>query len=67
MVRFEKNKFIIEVPTTGNPVEDWLDTMRSLMNVLCVGNQNLPNEDHCNAFWLLQNMLPEWKDAKKMT
>ncbi|WP_289160491.1 hypothetical protein [uncultured Parabacteroides sp.] len=66
MVRFEKNKFIIEVPTGGNPVEDWLNTMRGVMNVLGNENPEIQNEGYYHALWLLQNMLPEWEEAKKM-
>lgn len=66
MVRFEKDKFIVEVPTAGNPTEDWLGTLNDLIDVLRSEDPDLRGESHYHTFWLLQQLLPEWEDAKKM-
>lgn len=66
MVRFEKDKFIVEVHTGCNPTENWLDTMHDLIDVLSRENPDMRNEVHYQTLWLLRSMLPEWEDAKKM-
>jgi len=67
MVRFEKDRFIIEVKTGINPIENWLDTIQDLLSVLRSQDPDLANgETHYFTLALLEEMLPEWEDAKKM-
>ena len=66
MVRFEKDKFIVEVPTAGNPAEDWLGTLNDLIDVLRSEDSDLRGDGHFHTFWLLQQLLPEREVAKKM-
>lgn len=67
MVRFEKDRFIIEVKTGINPIENWLGTIQDLLSVLRAQDPDLANgEKHYFTFALLEEMLPEWEDAKKM-
>lgn len=67
MVRFEKDRFIIEVKTGINPIENWLGTIQDLLSVLQSQDPDLANgETHYFTFALLEEMLPEWEDAKKM-
>ena len=67
MVRFEKDRFIIEVKTGINPIENWLDTIQDLLSVLRSQDPYLANgETRYFTLALLEEMLPEWEDAKKM-
>lgn len=65
MVKFEKDKFVIEVPTTS-PAEDWLE----LHDALCLVIRSLNHETIPENFWavvnLLQDMMPDWQTAKKL-
>lgn len=67
MVRFEKDKFIVEVPAAGGAIESWLNTLNDLIHVLSSLDPDLSaGTNHFDTMWLLQNMLPEYEDAKKM-
>lgn len=65
MVKFEKNKYIIEVETGGNPVEDWLNTFKEILNLVGTQNQDfLESRIYTTSF--LMDMMPTWEDAIKM-
>ena len=67
MVRFEKDRFIVEIKTGMNPMEDWLNMIHGLLNVLQAQETGSGIEDsNRSVYWLLQNMMPEWEDAKRM-
>lgn len=67
MVRFEEGRFIVEVKTGINPIENWLDTIQDLLSVLQSQDPDLINgETHYFTIALIKEMLPEWEDAKKM-
>lgn len=67
MVRFEKDRFIVEIKTGTNPMEDWLNLVHGLLSVLQAQETGSGIEDSNRpVYWLLQNMMPEWEDAKRM-
>ena len=58
MVRFEKDRFIIEVKTGINPIENWLGTIQDLLSVLRAQDPDLANgEKHYFTFALLSCAL----------
>jgi hypothetical protein len=66
MVRFEKDKLIIEIKTT-TPHEDWLSMHASLCDLLRFVNRDTLIEDsHDSAIDLLSNMVPDWETSTKM-
>jgi len=66
MVKFQADKFIIEVNTATDPVESWLETQNEMLDVLQSEDVELINKrPHYIA--LLRHMLPDLDTAKKMT
>jgi len=66
MVTFKEDRFIIEVPTYGDPIEVWLDLHDELLEILALADQNANYVPH-RALRLLQAMLPDQDTANKMT
>lgn len=65
-VRFEKNRFIIEVESSY-PTEDWLTLYQSLLDIIrTVNTDSLVDETYYASIDFLQYLLPESDDAKKM-
>lgn len=64
MVRLEKGRFVVEIPTSEDPTEDWLDTMSELIDLL--GDHERQATETFRTCQLLKQMLPDWEQAKKM-
>ena len=68
MVRFEKDRYIIEVYTGGIPVEDYLDLQNEIIYMFSIINQeNIRSDGFLQLANLLSAMLPDFETAKKMT
>lgn len=68
MVTFKENSFVIEIPTGGNPIEDWLWLHDELLDVLGDVDTDLTvGKKYSQVLELLRNMMPDWETAKKMT
>ena len=67
MVRFEKDRYIIEVYTGGFPVEDYLDLQNEIIYTFSIINQeNIRSDGFLQLANLLSAMLPDFEMAKKM-
>lgn len=67
MVRFEKDRYIIEVYTGGIPVEDYLDLQNEIIYMFGIINQeNIRSDGFLQLANLLSAMLPDFETAKKM-
>lgn len=68
MVRFEKDKYIIEVHTGCNPIESWQELHAGLCDLLRNVNQdNVVDSTFYTVPDFLSNLMPEWETARKMT
>lgn len=68
MVRFEEDKYVIEVPSSF-PAEDWKQLMIDILSVIGSIDQQLFEGEHDSVFGLtrfLLQMLPEEEVVKKM-
>lgn len=68
MVRFEEDKYVIEVPSSF-PAEDWKQLMTYILSVIGSIDQQLFEGEHDSVFGLtrfLLQMLPEEEVVKKM-
>ena len=66
MVRFEKDRFIIEIVTNANPIETWIETMKELSDLISSQDKEMTT----NRYWvngLMIGMMPDIDTAKKMT
>ena len=67
MVRFEEDRYIIEVYTGGFPVEDYLDLQNEIIYMFGIINQeNIRSDGFLQLANLLSAMLPDFETAKKM-
>ena len=67
MVRFEEDRYIIEVYTGGFPVEDYLDLQKEIIYMFGIINQeNIRSDGFLQLANLLSAMLPDFETAKKM-
>lgn len=67
MIRFEKDRFIIDVYTGINPIEQYLDLQKEILNVFCrIDEENIPADGLYGLANLLLAMQPEYDIAKKM-
>lgn len=67
MVRFEKDRYIIEVYTGCDPVESWLNLHEEIAYLLGLVNQgNCPESGFLCLPQLLGDMMPQWETAHKM-
>lgn len=67
MVRFEKDRYIIEVYTGSLPVEDYLDLQKEIIYMFSIINQeNIRGDGFLQLANLLLAMLPDFETAKKM-
>lgn len=57
MVRFEKDKIIIEIET-NSPVESWKDTVHGLVDLLQYQRTDVDLEPF-NVYTLIKEMLPD--------
>lgn len=65
MVRFEKDRFVIEIVTNTNPVEAWIETMKELSDLISSQDKEMTT----NRYWvngLMIEMMPDFNTAKKM-
>lgn len=68
MVRFEKDRFIIDVYTGYNPVEDWMALQNEIAHVFgIIDQENIPQDGLFQLSHLLSSLQPDWETAKKMT
>lgn len=68
MVRFEKDRYIIEIHTGCNPIEDYLLLQQSLLDLLSNVNQdNIISDTFYRVPDFLAELIPDWETAKKMT
>ena len=65
MVRFEKDRFIIEIGTGINPEETWIELVKQLSTLLSAYTDGTPND-----FWLVADLfgelMPDSEQAKRM-
>lgn len=65
MVRFEKDRFIIEVMTGINPEGNWIELVKQLSMLLSAYVDGTPND-----FWLVVDLfgdlMPDVELAKRM-
>lgn len=67
MVRFEEKKFIIEVNTATDPVEDWLLLHQSLTDIIRgVTAERIVDDTFYAAVDFLHELMPDCETAKKM-
>jgi hypothetical protein len=66
MVTFNDDRFIIDIYTGGNPVEEWLALHDDLCQLLADQDDHLSEKHHwvCN---LLRELTPDISVAIKMT
>lgn len=68
MVRFEKDKMIIEMESHF-PTESWVDTMRDLIHCIAIANKELVGEN-CDCLYgvceLMEAMLPDERVMRKL-
>ena len=67
MLHFEKDRYIIEVETSVNPVESWQELMTVLYELI----RNIPTDEYVpSRFYAVMDFLcetlPDWEQAKKM-
>ena len=67
MLRFEKDRYIIEVETISNPVENWKELMTGLYELM----RNMPTDEYVpSRFYAVMDFLcealPDWEQARKM-
>ncbi len=69
MVRFEKDRYVIEIPVAGiSPVEDWLDLHDELTYVLeLMDAEHAPRGGLYRLAGLLRAMMPEYGQALRLT
>lgn len=62
MVKFEKDKVIIEIETNGSPVETWVGIYWGVVDIL----QKLGDDDVIpfDVYHLMKSMLPDAKYCK---
>jgi len=61
MIKFEKDKFTIEVRTNSNPIEAWLETQEALLDLL--ENADFHKNTYYHVFVLLKEMLSDMEQA----
>ena len=65
MIRFEDDRYIIEVITGVRPSESWINAVSQLVDVLNTDDAKGLN-DTTEVFNLLSSMIPDKKQASKM-
>lgn len=67
MVRFEKDRFTIEIRTGGEPVETWTELYKELFYLVGLVNQdNTLKDGLVFTPQLLDDMMPAWETARRM-
>jgi len=68
MIRFEKDRYVIEIETGCDPVWNYLELVRGLYWLI----QSMPQDEVVPPKFyavinFLLDILPDWEDAKRMT
>lgn len=67
MVRFEKDKLVIEYTSGCNAVEEWIGLQEELVYVFSIMNSNnVPKDGLWRLANLMEAMVPDFDTAKKM-
>lgn len=67
MVRFEKDKLVIEYTSGCNAVEEWIGLQEELVYVFSIMNSNnVPKDGLWRLANLMEAMMPDFDTAKKM-
>lgn len=67
MVRFEKDRLVIEIQTHGRPVEYWLELQRSLLDMLRnTSSGNMVENTFYTVPDFLQELMPDYETLAKM-
>ena len=67
MVKFEKDRYMIDIRTGTNPVENFLALQEEIAYVFSVMRPDiLPDEGLPQLGILLMNLQPDWDTARKM-
>lgn len=67
MVRFDEDRYTIEICTGSCPIEDYLDLMQEIVYVFSlVKESNIPPDGLFRLANLLSAMLPDFDTARKM-
>jgi hypothetical protein len=67
MVRFEKDRYIIEIVTGCDPIESWIELQKSIQDLIRNVNRDTLSDNFFNSVDFLQELIPDWDIAKKMT
>lgn len=68
MVRFERDRYTIEVFTGCDPVEDFMMLQSEIAHVFgMLDADNMPQGGLYNLAYLLKSLQPEWTVARRMT
>jgi hypothetical protein len=66
MVRFEKEKLVIEIQC-HNSAETWMELQNGLCDIVrCVKQENIHDRTFFSVIDFIRELIPEWEDAKKM-
>ena len=69
MVRFEKDKLVIEIVAGPSPAEVWMELIGQLSTALYLAGAH-PDSVPEGGLWrlssLIEDLVPEWEDARKM-
>ena len=65
MITFEKNKMVIELPTDGCPIEEWLQTHTDMVELLQAEEVQM-HQRRWHYLELLKHLVPDWNTAQKM-
>lgn len=67
MVRFDKDKLVIEYTAGCNAVEEWIGLQEELVYVFSIMNSNnVPKDGLWRLANLMEAMVPDFDTAKKM-
>lgn len=67
MVRFEKDRLVIEIQTHGSPVEYWMELQRALLDMLSHTTQEtLIEETFYTVPDFLRELMPDYETLAKM-
>ncbi|MGM9817696.1 MAG: hypothetical protein ACI30B_01780 [Paludibacteraceae bacterium] len=67
MVRFEKDRLVIEIQTHGRPVEYWMELQRGLLDMLRYTTQEtLIEETFYTVPDFLRELMPDYETLAKM-
>lgn len=68
MVRFEKDRLVVEIET-NYPDNMWCETIRSLLYMIGAADKECLNDDRNSLYWmsnLIMEMLPSEEDMMEL-